>query len=127
MLKNSIRQYKGVTSILFVFIFLYSSSFRGYTTSEVVQAQPTQKNKFAHEKANFSSLENKISGLSFIEQLQKDESESNEIDLDISIGIYFRSIIINSKVFSDFYQSQDTNFLKIPLYDMFCKWKFHLS
>lgn len=127
MLKNIVIQHKGITSLLFVFIFLYSSFFRAFPASNERFVQPVQKIKFDHEKSSFSSLENKIVGLTIADQFKKEESESEEIDFGFSFEFDYQSFISPSHLVRDFYQSKDLSYHKIPLYDMFCKWKFHLS
>jgi hypothetical protein len=129
IINSLLRQHKGLSSFLFVFIFLYSGIIRGIITFDDEDFIPHYAHNDSDSESNFSTQLNHFNNVSIVNQFkEKSESEIDEVHFDIEI--YFSSHAplqflpylkyLTSKGLSWF------NNFKLHLYDLYCTWKFHL-
>ena len=129
IINSLLRQHKRLSSFLFVFIFLYSGIIRGIITFDDEDFIPNYAQHDSETKSNFSTQLNHFNALSIVNQYkEKSESEIDEVHFDIEICFsshaplqflpYLKSL--TSKGLSW------VNDYKLPLYDLYCTWKFHL-
>lgn len=124
-----VRKQKEITSFLLVFVFLYVGLFRSVFTTEAQEIVPNYASHDSDTKSNFSTQQNHFNGFSITNQYKdKGESEIDEAHVDFEVTFTSHSPF-TFLPYQKFISSNELNrfdFLKKPLYDLFCNWKFHL-
>lgn len=117
---------KGLLSFLLLFVFLYSGVIKGY----VNQSAEISKPQLCH--AQTSKQKHYISVLED-DQTQCQETQISESDSDLDEIAFCRNSFIPANELSFSLPKNafpKTTFFheveKLPLYDLFCNWKFHL-
>lgn len=115
----------GFFSFLLAFIVFYSGSIRGLLTAdlsspEIVLLSPSSKNQSdIHQQQ--ATIFNAVG------QIKTLESEIDEVHLDFTFpkSDLFTFVFIERQFFCQFPTKIDVD--KLPLYDLYCNWKIHLS
>jgi hypothetical protein len=129
IINSLLRQHKGFVSFLFVFVFLYSGIVRGVLTPDAEDYLPVYAQHDSETKSNFSTQLNHFNALSIVNQYkEKSESETDEVHFDFEVFFsshaplrflpYPKSLLSKGLSWVNDY--------KLPLYDLYCNWKFHL-
>lgn len=124
-----VRKQKEIISFLLVFVFLYTGLFRSVFISDVVEIVPNYANHDSDTKSNLSIKQNHFIGFSILNQYKdKGESEIDEVHLDFEVTFISHTpfTFLPYQKFVSSNELNRLNFLKKPLYDLFCNWKFHL-
>ena len=97
MINSLLKQQKGFTSFLFVFIFLYSGILRGVITTDVIDYVSNYAQHDSETKSTFSAQQNHFNGFSIANQnKEKSESETDEAparEITKSAAAYTKSIL----------------------------------
>ncbi len=124
-----VRKQKEITSFLLVLVFLYAGLFRSVFTSDAEDIVPNYASHDSDTKSNLSTQQNHFNGFSITNQYKdKGESEIDEAHVDFEVTFTSHSPF-TFLPYQKFISSNELNrfdFLKKPLYDLFCNWKFHL-
>lgn len=124
--KDLCNNHKGFFSFLLLFVFLYSGFVRSYVVTDF-SSQPVKKSIQASENTQVAQQQDHLIIFNAVNQFEKNDSESDDLHHDF---ISFETVTP-----VDFFQSKVTissklkfaKAINLPLYDLFCKWKFHLS
>jgi len=129
-IRNITREYKGVISFLLLFVFLYSGLFR----SAILDIPSLVSVETKHVSSSSSSKQKQLTAISEEDLTQRQLSQFKKTDSDADDEItFFRSYSISEKAAFSVKKRAITQLdlfhsaAKIPLYDLFCNWKFHLS
>lgn len=129
IINSLLRQHKEFVSFLFVFIFLYSGIVRGVITTDTEDYTPNYVRHDSDTKSNISVQLNHFNALSIVNQYkEKGEAETDEVHFDFEI--FFSSHApLRFLPYPNSFTSKGlawVNNFKLPLYDLYCNWKFHL-
>lgn len=123
--KSVLNNQIGFFSFLLAFIVFYSGSIRGLLTTDltspkVVHLSPSSKNQsdIHQQKATIFNAVGQIKTL---------ESEIDEVHFDFTFpkSDLFTFVFIERQFFCQFLTKINVD--KLPLYDLYCNWKIHLS
>jgi hypothetical protein len=111
---------------MLLFVFLYSGTVRSYVVTDF-SALPVKKSIQAHKNTQVAQKQDHLIVFNAFNQFENNDSESDDLHHDF--------ISFESDDIVDFFHTNHTlswqfQFAKtfnIPLYDLYCKWKFHLS
>lgn len=127
VLKRLIQANRSITSLLLLFFFLYAGLFR----NSIINLSFGTKSEFVNQKANIKaeaefSQADEDSTQVLQNQFKKTDTDLDDAELASNFCLSLKNPIA-------FYQSHDffrfdifKSFFKLPLYDLFCNWKFHL-
>ena len=126
VIKSAIQANRRLTSLLLLFFFLYAGLFR----NSVINLSLGTKSEFVHKKSSSKKVEfsqsDEDSNQGFQNQFKKTDSDLDDAEMASNFSFSLRNTVA-------FYQSHDfsrfdsfKSFSKLPLYDLFCNWKFHL-
>lgn len=124
--KDICNNHKGYFSLLLLFVFLYSGLVRSYVVTDF-SAQPVKKSIQASKNNQVDAQQDHLIIFNAVNQLEKSDSESDEFHYDF---ISFKTVTNSASYVANVTISPKLKFAKainLPLYDLFCKWKFHLS
>jgi hypothetical protein len=111
---------------LLLFVFLYSGFVRSYVVTDF-SVQPVKKSIQASENTQVAQQQDHLIIFNAVNQFEKNDSESDDLHHDF---ISFETLIPIAFSRANDIISLKLKFAKtinLPLYDLFCKWKFHLS
>lgn len=125
-IKSVIQANRSLTSLLLLFFFLYAGLFR----NSVINLSLGTKSEFVHKKSSSKTVEfsqsDEDSNQGFQNQFKKTDSDLDDAEMASSFSLSLQKYVA-------FYQSRDffrfdifKSLSKLPLYDLFCNWKFHL-
>ncbi len=125
-IKSVIQANRSLTSLLLLFFFLYAGLFR----NSVINLSLGTKSEFVHKKSSSKTVEfsqsDEDSNQGFQNQFKKTDSDLDDAEMASSFSLSLQKYVA-------FYQSHDffrfdifKSLSKLPLYDLFCNWKFHL-
>lgn len=124
--KDLCNNHKGFFSFLLLFVFLYSGFVRSYVVTDF-SSQPVKKSFQAHKNTQVAQQHDHLIIFNAVNQFKKNDSESDDLHQDFisfeivkPIDFFEENVTISPKL--KFVKS-----INLPLYDLFCKWKFHLS
>lgn len=126
-LKSTIQANRSLASLLLVFVFLYA----GLVRNSVRNLSLDTNSEFVYKKANSKagveitqSDDGAAQGL--VNQFKKVDNDLDDAEVAPNFGLSLTNPIA-------LYQSHDffrcdvfRSLSKLPLYDLFCNWKFHL-
>ena len=126
-IRKMINSNKGFAAFLLLFVFLNAGFMKGITGSIAATSQKTETARHnSTSKFDIVAASEGDSGSGFFDQLKKD------IDPDDTDFILFGTIF--TKLFSEVQEQHQfadvTNNpepYSVPLYDLYCNWKFHLA
>lgn len=125
-IKDLFTKHKGYFSFLLLFVFLYSGTVRSYVVTDFF-ALPVKKSNQAHKNTQVAQQQYHLIIFNAVNQFEKNDSESDDLHHDF---ISFEKItpleFFDTKV-SLSPQLKFAKAINLPLYDLYCKWKFHLS
>ncbi|WP_276978867.1 hypothetical protein [Flavobacterium filum] len=124
--KDVCNNHKGYFSFLLLFVFLYSGFVRSYVVTDF-SSQPVKKSIQAYKNTQVAQQHDHLIIFNAVNQLEKSDSESDDLHHDYisfekatTIASYVANVTISPKL-------KFAKAINLPLYDLFCKWKFHLS
>lgn len=128
MINSLLKQQKGFTSFLFVFIFLYSGILRGVITTDVIDYMSNYVQHDSETKSTVSAKQNHFNGLSIVNQNKEKGEETDEAHFDFEFSFTSHSpfTFLPYPKLRSFIELNWILTLKQSLYDLFCNWKFHL-
>ncbi len=124
--KDICNHHKGYFSLLLLFVFLYSGFVRSYVVTDF-STLPVKKLIQAHKSTEVDAQQDHLIIFNAVNQLEKNDSESDDLHHDL---ISFETVTTSASYVANDTISPKLKFAKainLPLYDLFCKWKFHLS
>ena len=124
-IKDLFTKRKGYFSLLLLFVFLYSGTVRSYVVNDF-SALPVKKSIQAHKNTQVAQQQDFLIIFNAVNQFENNDSESDDLHDEF--------ISFESKAVIDFFQAnltlswqlQFAKTINLPLYDLYCKWKFHL-
>lgn len=123
-----LQHQKGLGSLLFVFIFLYSGIIRGVITSDQIGYVRYYALHESDSKTNVSFQLNHFNTFSIVNPYkEKGESETDEVHFNFEIFFSSHSIF-QYLTFPRFFITKEFrwfNEFELHLYDLFCNWKLH--
>lgn len=124
--KDISNNHKGYYSFLLLFVFLYSGFVRSYVVTDF-STQPVKKSIQTHKNTEVAQQHDYLIIFNAVNQLEKNDSESDDLHHDFisfetvtPIDFFEANVTISPKL-------KFAKAINLPLYDLFCKWKFHLS
>lgn len=124
--KDTCNNHKGYFSFLLLFVFLYSGFVRGYVVTDF-SFQPVKKSIQASKNTQFAQQQDYLIVFTSFNQFENNDSESDDLHHDF---ISFETVTTSASYVANVTISPKLKFTKainLPLYDLYCKWKFHLS
>lgn len=126
-IKSIIQANRGLVSVTLLFFFLYSGLFRTSvinlslgTKSEIAFTKLTAKSSAEFTQSDDDDSQNLPA------QYKKGENDLDDVEAILNDDFSFKNPVAyfqNHNFFSfETYQAVS----KLPLYDLFCNWKFHL-
>lgn len=124
-IKSVLDKQIGFFSFLLAFLVFYSGSVRGLLTADlsspkVVHSSPSSKNQSdIHQQQ--ATIFNAVG------QAKTLESEIDEVHLDFIFpkSVFFTFISVENQLFDQILNGRKAH--RLPLYDLYCNWKIHLS
>jgi hypothetical protein len=115
---------KGFISLLLIFLFLAAGLTRNliFTLPSIHKAEASHFN--SSSKYLLTAATGEESGQSFLDQLKDSDADDVEV---LFFSNYITKLIIPPAAkheFSDF--TPYRSLYRVPLYDLYCNWKFHL-
>lgn len=126
-IKSVPDSYKGYFTFLLAFIVFYSGSLRGLLAADLSQQVfiPLKHTTKNHTDCNVHQQHATV--VNAVNQSKTIESEIDEVHLDfiLSKSVLFDFDFVEKQIFNPFFKLIKRH--KLPLYDLFCNWKFHLG
>lgn len=126
-IKSIIQANRGIVSVTLLFFFLYAGLFR----TSVINLSLGTKSEVAYKKtaetfaSEFTQSDDDDSQ-NLPAQYKKVDNDLDDVEAILNENFSFKNTIatfLNHNFFSfETFQA----FSKLPLYDLFCNWKFHL-
>ncbi|NUM80810.1 hypothetical protein HUU42_08395 [bacterium] len=124
-IRSVLEKHIGFFSFLLVFVVLYTGSIRGLlaadlSSHEVVHLKSNQKDQSDVHQQHLT-ISNAVG------QVKTLESEIDEVHLDYIFpkSVFFTFISVENQLFDQILNGTKAH--RLPLYDLFCNWKIHLS
>ncbi|WP_321539355.1 hypothetical protein [Flavobacterium piscinae] len=111
---------------MLLFVFLYSGTVRSYVVTDF-SALPVKKSIQAHKNTQVAQKQDHLIVFNAFNQFENNDSESDDLYHDF---ISFETVTTSTSYVANVTISPKLKFAKainLPLYDLYCKWKFHLS
>lgn len=127
IIKSIIQANRGIVSVTLLFFFLYAGLFRTSvinislgTKSEVAYKKSTAKSTTEFSQSDDGDSQNLPA------QYKKGENDLDDVEAILSDDFSFKNRVafFQNPDFFSFETFQAVS--KLPLYDLFCNWKFHL-
>lgn len=119
--------YKGYFTFLLAFIVFYSGSLRGLLAADLSQQVfiPLKHTSKNHTDCDVHQQHAVV--VNAVNQSKTIESEIDEVHLDFILpkSVLFDFYFVEKQIFNPFFKRIKR--CKLPLYDLFCNWKFHLG
>jgi len=126
-IKSVLEKNKGLFSFLLVFVVLYTGSIRGLLFADLAQNHVTSQKHSSnnHSECDIHAAHTAI--FTAVNQAKTTESEIDEVHLDFTFPKpnVFTLVFEERQFFCQF--PTEINVDKLPLYDLYCNWKIHLS
>lgn len=125
-IKTITREYKGLISFVLLLLFLYSGLIR---SSIVAVPSATSIEVFylnSSKEKQFTAISDEDLNQRQVAQFKKAENDQDEIYLIKNYFASIRKVAVSTKKKAICKLDLFHSIAKIPLYDLFCNWKFHL-
>ena len=127
-IKSIIQANRGIASVTLLFFFLYAGLFRTsvINLSLGTKSEVTYKKSSAKTSTEFIQSDGDDDSQNLPAQYKKGDNDLDDAEAILNGDFSFKNAVAlfqNHDFFSfDFFQAVS----KLPLYDLFCNWKFHL-
>lgn len=126
-IKSVPDSYKGYFTFLLAFVVFYTGSLRGLLAADLPQQVfiPLKQTSKNHTDCNVHQQHAAV--VNAVNQSKITESEIDEVHLNFILpkSVLFDFGSIEKQIFNPFFKRIKPH--KLPLYDLFCNWKFHLG
>jgi len=127
-IKSIIQANRGLVSVTLLFFFLYAGLFR----TSVINLSLGTKSEVAYKKsaatfaAEFTQSDDNDDSQNLPAQYKKVDNDLDDVEAILNDDFSFRNAValFQNHDFFSFETFQAVS--KLPLYDLFCNWKFHL-
>jgi len=125
--KSVLNNQIGFFSFLLAFIVFYSGSIRGLLFADLAQNQVTSQKHSSNNHSECDIHAAHTTVFTAVNQAKTIESEIDEVHLDFIFpkSDSFTFVFIQRQFFCQFLTKINVD--KLPLYDLYCNWKIHLS
>jgi len=127
-IKSIIQANRGIASVTLLFFFLYAGLFRTsvINLSLGTKSEVTYKKSSAKTSTEFIQSDGDDDSQNLPAQYKKGDNDLDDAEAILNGDFSFKNAVAlfqNHDFFSfDVFQAVS----KLPLYDLFCNWKFHL-
>jgi len=126
-IKSIIQANRGLVSVTLLFFFLYAGLFRTSvinlslgTKSEVAYQKSTAKATPEFTQSDTDDSQN------IPAQFKKAENDLDDVEAVLNEEVSFQNAVALFRIHHFFSLETFQGISKLPLYDLFCNWKFHL-
>jgi len=126
-LKSTIQANRSLASLLLLFFFLYA----GIVRNSVVNLSLGAKSEFVHKKANSKTgveitQSDDAAAQGLLNQFKKVDNDLDDAEMASNFSLSFRNPAASYQSHDFFRFDVFKSRSRLPLYDLFCNWKFHL-
>lgn len=124
--KSILEKYKGLFSFLLVVVVLYTGSIKGFLAADLLLNEVAHQKHYSGNHSQCDIHTNHTNVFSAVDQAKSTEAEIDEAHLDFIFlkSDLFTFILVEKQYFCQFLNKIKVH--KLPLYDLYCNWKFHL-
>ena len=127
-IRKIVGDFKGLTSFVLLFVFLYSGLIRNSIIDVPSVASIEAHHVSPSKQKQFSAISDEDLNQRQLAQFKKvDNDQDDEIAYSKSYFVSIRKMAVSVKKKAISKLDLFHSIAKLPLYDLFCNWKFHLS